>query len=841
MTPRQKISRGQSRTQSRTSSAMQCTIERQHSVRFTIPTCQNSNDIEADMKPDLFNELRKLRNEIAHGMASADPVALANRLSALGLSIPAAELPKLIPAILKVFGDRSGIYYVPHLLVQVLSKILEGRSATAACDPWAGIGAVLAAAQEAVHATKALAFTQNEAEAALGRVLVPSADWQVGEPIELLKSLNTDLDVIVSVLPFGAKSNHPLTLLAPDGQSIDLQDDLGNLILAASTARLGPGGIGLFVVPASFFFSQSSVTREFAGLGFGVEAALALPPGAFAPYANISTYLAVVRKQPFARMFVAQFSSDANTNLQIISNLTEGKEGGTLELGRFVDPIAFTGLDSIRTAERFRATERKFGAPSLPLEELATGVDLGRYGKDFKFPPRDNAIFIPMIGISNVVDSLDDLGLKPQNYAQVAIDPAKSNARFVARYLNSEIGKEIRESSKSGVIPKLNKQTLKNLRIFIPDLQTQKVMLDIEARIATQQNTLLGLQNELGELRRELWSNPKSAPEVDHRLTAVSSRLSGSLKQHAIAGLDEWFETLPFPLASILRAWQATPSQDFKTKYEHLLHFFEGTAEFLSIILLSAFSSNEALFESHKQKLTESMRGQNLSFRRATFGTWKVVVEYLGKQTRQLLSENGKKADDAKNDRAVCAAIFSDPSLALPKALGRKELAGIISTTNKMRNDWGGHGGVVGQEEAQLRNEQLFSEVQKLREVIADTWAETQLIRALLCRPRGGVFENEVALLMGSNSEFLKETRPMATWLDVDRLYLSRKDSGQALRLLPLVQVGPSPQSAKNACYFFSRLERDGARFVSYHFTDKPELTGHFDEATAAIKDLTEI
>jgi hypothetical protein len=158
-----------------------------------------------------------------------------------------------------------------------------------------------------------------------------------------------------------------------------------------------------------------------------------------------------------------------------------------------------------------------------------------------------------------------------------------------------------------------------------------------------------------------------------------------------------------------------------------------------------------------------------------------------------------------------------------------------------MRNDWSGHGGVVGQEEAHFRNEQLLGEVQKLREAIADTWAETQLIHALHCRPRRGVFENEVAVLMGSNSEFLKETRSMATWLDVESLYLSKNDSGRALKLLPLVQVGPSPQSAKNACYFFSRLERDGARFVSYHFTDKPELTGQFDEAMAAIKFLTEI
>jgi hypothetical protein len=240
---------------------------------------------------------------------------------------------------------------------------------------------------------------------------------------------------------------------------------------------------------------------------------------------------------------------------------------------------------------------------------------------------------------------------------------------------------------------------------------------------------------------------------------------------------------------------------------------------------------NEEFFKLHSEKLTESLRKQNLSFQRATFGTWKLVVEYFGKQTRKLLSDD--------KDQAFCAEIFSDSSLVMPRTISRKELASVLSTTNKMRNDWSGHGGVVGQEEAELRNQNLLAELQKLREIFADTWVNTQLIHAFLCRQRSGVYENEIAVLMGSNSEFLKETRSMATGLDVERLYLSKKNSGGALQLLPLVQVGPSPQSAKNACYFFNRLEGDGARFVSFHFVDNPKRTEQFKEATDVIKSLT--
>jgi len=739
------------------------------------------------------------------------------------------------------FRDSDGQFYFPEWLARAFVALIEGIPLKTICDPWAGLGFLVAVLSETSRASEALAFTKNVDGYTLGKVLVPQAEWQSGDPLLLLGKLNKELDLVASILPMGVKSHHPLNVILPSGQSVDLVDDLGNLVIVAASMQLSPSGMGLFVVTPSFFFKQQSIFRRFSDLGLGMEAALALPAGTFAPYTNVSAYLVVVRRKPLTRMFVAQLSADTNTNLQVIANFRQGTEGGSLELGRFVTADTFRSIEHLRASEAMTSAEKRFGVPSSNLDKLCdvkSGIKMGRPGEEFAFQPLENAIYIPLIGNSNVMESPVELTLKPQNYAQVVIDPSRSNARFVARFLNSEFGKELREQTKTGFIPKLNKQTLRELRVFVPDLQTQRRMLELESRITAEHNTVMALQNEINEMRRELWANPKSTAQVHERIDSLANRLAGGIKLHASESLAQWFETLPFPLASILRAWQATPSQDFKTKYEHLLHFFEGAAEFVSIILLSAFNSNEAVFVLHRQKIKELMQKQHLSFNKATFGTWKLVVEYLGKQTRDLLNENGKNPEDSKNDRALCADMFADPSLSMPDACSRKELSVIFSATNKMRNDWGGHTGVVGQEEAELRNQQLLAEVQKFREAIADTWTETQMIHALHCRPRRGIFENEVAILMGSNNEFLKETRAMTMWLDVERLYLSKKDSGKALRLLPLIQVGPSPQSAKNACYFFSRLERDGARFISYHFADKPELTGRFTDATEAINAL---
>ena len=161
--------------------------------------------------------------------------------------------------------------------------------------------------------------------------------------------------------------------------------------MATAAVRLSADGVGLFVVPPSFFFSPRSVLHHFANLGLSVEAALALPSGSFAPYTNIPTYLVVVRKRSTERMFVAQLSSDVNTNRQIVSNFTEGRDTCTVEFGRFVEPLSFKGLDFIRLADRLEIAECNFGHPAIRLDELATSITLGRAGGDFVFRNRSRA------------------------------------------------------------------------------------------------------------------------------------------------------------------------------------------------------------------------------------------------------------------------------------------------------------------------------------------------------------------------------------------------------------------------------------------------------------------
>lgn len=784
------------------------------------------------MKQEIDSAIKEIINEYYKKGLHLDYFEIVKEILKRKPDVLPSQIVSVISSISK---HENGLYLVPDFLLDIFINIASNISAKTICDPWAGLGVLISKIGESTSAKDLIAITHNQNEFEIGKIIAKKVKWHNGSSIKLLEELPYSYDVFASILPFGGKYSKTVKVESSNGKAIELKNDLGYLILTLASLRLNQDGMGIFVVPNSFFFSLNSPRQFFDELGIGIEAVMSLPAGTFAPYTNIQTSIIVVRKKSFQKIFVAQLTNETRTNSETLLNYRNQIDTGNLETGKYTDSKSFKDINSLRLVDGVNEISKVVGTPAIRLGDLARSIILGKFGKDNVFTNEENSVFIPLIGNSEIVTSQDEFTIKPQNYAQIVIDSSKSNALFVAKFLNSELGKNIRESGKTGnIIPKFNLQKLRDLFVLIPDIHTQKNLLEIEALITKEENNIASLQNELRELRQELWKNPNGAKEINQKILNFSERFTVNLQHHAIENLESWFETLPFPMASILRSWQATQSEDFKTKYEHLLHFFEGTSEFLSIILLSAFSNNDSIFEENKKKIIETLKKQNLSFQRPTFGTWKTIVEFLGKQTRQMLIGDEDK-------RAICANLFEDNSFILPKILANKEVAIILAETNKMRNDWSGHGGVVGQVEAKLRNEQLLSKLEKMKGAVGDAWSEINLVQCLHCRPRKGTFENELSILTGSNSEFLKENRLMTSWLDVEQLYIMNKKSGRALQLLPLIRVGSSPNSVKNACYFYNRIERDGVRFVSYHYIDRPEIKDEFEETTKSIKFLGEM
>jgi len=92
---------------------------------------------------------------------------------------------------------------------------------------------------------------------------------------------------------------------------------------------------------------------------------------------------------------------------------------------------------------------------------------------------------------------------------------------------------------------------------------------------------------------------------------------------------------------------------------------------------------------------------------------------------------------------------------------------------------------------------------------------------------------------MGSRTPFPSETVELTEAMQDGRLHLWSPNGTHALELLPLVKVMPSPRTEENACYFYNRQQKNGIRFLSYHFDSDSEVIQQFADVDDALKILT--
>src|SRR5699024_3516935 len=95
-----------------------------------------------------------------------------------------------------------------------------------------------------------------------------------------------------------------------------------------------------------------------------------------------------------------------------------------------------------------------------------------------------NSIYLPKVGNSPVVTSPSEFKIKPKNYYQIQLDETKANSIYIANYFNTPVGRKLRESLEVGaVIPLISKSQLLKAIFFLPDLQTQAELIEVDNKI----------------------------------------------------------------------------------------------------------------------------------------------------------------------------------------------------------------------------------------------------------------------------------------------------------------------------------------------------------------------
>ena len=133
------------------------------------------------------------------------------------------------------------------------------------------------------------------------------------------------------------------------------------------------------------------------------------------------------------------------------------------------------------------------------LQDLAIEINSVRQNGEFK--GSNNAIYIPTIGKSNVVNSISKLKLKNHNYLQVILNEKALN-EYVSLFFSSDIGRLTLRSLVSGVTIKIiNKREIGKAVIALPDINTQN-------QIVSTQNKINDLQYTIQEFSKQVALNP---------------------------------------------------------------------------------------------------------------------------------------------------------------------------------------------------------------------------------------------------------------------------------------------------------------------------------------------
>ena len=361
---------------------------------------------------------------------------------------------------------------------------------------------------------------------------------------------------------------------------------------------------------------------------------------------------------------------------------------------------------------------------------------------------------------------------------------------------------------KRGIIKVLiDKGLVEQIKVPCPSLDVQREYLQVIDELEV-------LKIEVDSLRAKMQKDPASYKNIKKEMRDVNNHSDK---------FAQWIESLPYPLATILKRYSVT--DEASKKQEMLFYFFEAYAIFEATIL-SATIDKRAMDCSSLKNVEASF------FEKASFGSW----VHLDRTISNLhLKQINSQEEDKKRISLNC---FRTSDENLVKFISNKAVCSILQKASEKRNVWKGHGGITSEDIYIDHVSELDSLMRKLQENVKDLYERIRLIRPLTLAYNSGKFTNKVEVLIGSNAIFNKDEIETIYPLDNAKLYLQVMDTGEMIELPPFFILKNSPAEAKNACYFYSRIEDGNTKYVSYHYEGRPEDLENGELAYDSLKNI---
>lgn len=324
--------------------------------------------------------------------------------------------------------------------------------------------------------------------------------WQEFKAVQDIPA-NARYDLILGELPFSMR-----TVAWNNGnKTIKIQQNW--LELLKCLGSLETNGTALFLLePLGFSTSKGlAFEKELNERGFFVNAFINFPEKMLLSETVVTPILVVLSKKQTKQLFVAElldYPQAQDVARGYFSNINKGD----LTRGKYIDIGDFSGFYRIKIKEQIEHLETQYKTfKEYSLGELAVEINYAKSGE--QLTERDNAIYVPKIGNSQVISRLEDAKIKHHNYYQIVLGELAIN-EYVASFFRSTLGRLVLDSLTSRTfIPHLNKKDIEQAIVALPELNEQKA-------IAHTHKKLHDLKNAINGFDAEIALNPTSSSSI---------------------------------------------------------------------------------------------------------------------------------------------------------------------------------------------------------------------------------------------------------------------------------------------------------------------------------------
>ena len=490
--------------------------------------------------------IRELRNKIAHAgpLTGQSPDEIVYELAtSLGDEVLAREI---IYAWGSYNSPRGGNFHTPKGVSNFIAKLAGTYSRHAVLDPTCGQGLLLSTVAEITKPSilHGIEINSQASEIAKG-LLGPTASIICGDALALHTELLEHYDFICADAPLGVT-------LRPDQKISGLQErrcpDFSHGLTVWSAEHLSESGLAVINVSSSYFFSSQSklIYTAISALGCRIRAAIHLPPGTL-KYTGIGTYLVVIERGHQGDIFVGQYKEDDAHQTNLVRNFKRNKAGRQPALGRLCKLEKFRGFDALVEQARLRRLVAKTGWTGHPGSELIT--ELQRFSRrSDSLATGVNSVFLRSEGRVHVTTQLDELIEGKESRERFVIHLHVNTDLVIPRYLahwfnNSPLGQTtLLTISRGSLVARISKDDLLSLTYYLPPINEQHQILNAVG-------DLQRIRAQADELESRLWNGTEDSEKLALEISMINQE----------DRYEDWIESLPFPLASIL--WRHHASQ----------------------------------------------------------------------------------------------------------------------------------------------------------------------------------------------------------------------------------------------------------------------------------------